>query len=114
MVVHDLHNVLWIQIVHRLGHLIVIYQYDLLVCGIGELLRIGDLEVVQQKLGLPIELSRRSRHSLLHAQSILEIGIGYCRCYGVGIRALVPNHIDLVGQMKHLSIVNVRLRLKAY
>jgi hypothetical protein len=26
----------------------------------------------------------------------------------------VPNYIDLVGQMKHLSIVNVELQLKPY
>ncbi len=107
MVVHDLHDVLHIEIVHRLGHLIVVYQYHFLVCSIGELLRVRNLEVVQQELGLGIYVSCGGRYGLFHSQGVLQIGIGYGRCYRIGIRTLVPDYIDLVGQTKHLSIVNV-------
>ena len=114
VVVYDLNDVLHIELVHSLSHLIVVYQDDLLVGGIGELLRIWNFEVIQQELGLVVDVSCGCRDGLFHSQGILQIRISYCRCYRIGIWTLVPNYIDLVGQMKHLSIVNVELRLKAY
>ena len=114
MVVHDLDDVLHIELVHRLSHLIVIYQDHLLTRRVGKLLRVRNFEVVQQELGLAVKVSCGCWYCLTHSKGILQVGIGYCRCYGIGIRALVPNYIDLVGQSKHLSIVNVELQLKAY
>ena len=114
MVVYDLNNIVHVELVHSLAHLVVVYQDDLLVCGIGELLWIGNFEVIQQELGLVIDVTGSRWNGFFHSQGILQIGIGYGRCYRIGIWTLVPNYIDLVGQTKHLSIVNVELQLKAY
>ena len=107
MVIYNLHDVLHVELVHSLGHLIVIYQDDLLVCRIGELLWVRNLEVILEELGLGIDVSCGGRHGLFHAKRVLQVCICYCGCYGIGIWTLVPNYVDLVGQMKHLSIVNV-------
>ena len=103
-----------VELVHCLSHLIVVYQDDLLVGRIGELLRVCNFEVIQHELCLVVDVSCGSGNCLFHSHSVLQIGICYCRCYRIGIRALVPNYVDLVGQVLHLSIVNVELRLKAY
>jgi hypothetical protein len=92
----------------------VVYQDDLLTRGVGKLLRVGNFEVVQHELGLAVKVSCDCGFRLTHSKGILQGGIGYGRCYRIGIRALVPNYVDIFGQMKHLSIVNVELRLKSY
>ena len=73
VVVYDLHDIFHVQLVYCLSHLVVINQDDLLVSGVGELLWVGNLEVIQQELGLAVDVACGCSDDLFIPRAFLRL-----------------------------------------
>ena len=92
MVIHHGHDLAGAQVVRSLGQVTVVDQGDLLAGGVGQGLGGGETELLEDHLGLGIQLARHGGNVIL-ALGLHQGGVGNGGGDRIGIRTFVTNDI---------------------